>query len=563
MTRLLTIIALLFATINFINPANAQGLQNIVIFPISVSPEFEKHKDLLGGEIQKALSNSFNVFYGKKVEEALEAEYRKPNCSAATCAQNVLIQFNGELLVDASVKQVEDSTYFVMKVQNIITEELVGIVQERCLKCSFDDVVSFIAKESSALDLSKPKNPASRSSQIGVSEILDMLSDEKNRLSKSIQAPINLEDPPTSDMPIEKKEKASRSYWTWGLGALVLAAGAGGGGGGSGSVSSADGIVDAGQRDSDSDGVPDIYDEFPNDPTLTDGPALQRLTSYFGNSAFRNSSPSRISFPNDGFTIYGQYTANNNIEGNYGWAGTARDLQIQNSSDGQIEWICFPCDNINSGNIYNNDDVVANALEIAAGISTLYSVKTPPDFLLLQGIHDFDNMVFGFRQYPFESDSGSTALNAFVKGREHSSSSSPILGTQRFDGYSIGKYVEGEAYWSSSRVEMAIDFVNETFEISSDDTKLTAVIGDEFVNSSLSSELNFEAAGILSGFYPWRLVAGVDTGISIDAFGPNAHKLIQAKGFAYYGSTADEIGGVFQFQEGNKLYMGAFGAQQP
>jgi len=187
-------------------PAQAQQLENIVLLPIEISPEFADQKRIIGAEIQKSLSREFNVFYGGAVEEALEQEYKKEDCTAESCVQNVAILFNGELVVDTSLQGIGEDVYLTMRFLNVITGELEAIKNEVCEACSPADVVKFVGAVASDIQLE---------SSDGLSALLAQQTNDDNEKettsTKAVKGP---------------------SYWKWGLGALVLAAGGGGGGGG-------------------------------------------------------------------------------------------------------------------------------------------------------------------------------------------------------------------------------------------------------------------------------------------------------------------------------------------
>ena len=133
---------------------SAQSRENIILLPIDVSPEYANQRDLIGGAFEQSLSKKYNVFYGEMVEAALQEEYSKDDCSAESCVQNIAIQFNGEVVADASVQMVEESTFVRVKFQNVITGELEAIVQEACRQCSFVQLVSFIDARTSNIALS-------------------------------------------------------------------------------------------------------------------------------------------------------------------------------------------------------------------------------------------------------------------------------------------------------------------------------------------------------------------------------------------------------------------------
>lgn len=234
--------SVLFAIVSsFQTPAVAQRMENIVLLPIEVSPEYAAQKKIMGAEIQKSLSRSFNVFYGEAVEEALEQEYKKDDCTAESCVQNVAILFNGEIVVDASLQAIGNDGYLTMRFMNVLTGELEAIANEVCEACSTSDLVRFVGEVAGNVQLKRSD---------GLSALLEQ-QEKENRAVTRI-------DTRETKAEVEK----SPSYWRWGLGALVLAAAGGGGGGGDNPV-----IPDTSLPDRDGDGWLDINDAFPDDPS--------------------------------------------------------------------------------------------------------------------------------------------------------------------------------------------------------------------------------------------------------------------------------------------------------
>ena len=235
-----TFLALTLSFLSFMQtPAFAQQRENIVLLPIEVSPEYQLQKDVIGAEIQKSLSKNFNVFYGEAVEQALEQEYKKEDCTAESCVQNVAILFNGEIVVDASLQAIGNDSYLTMRFLNVLTGELEAIKNEVCEACSAPDLVRFVGDVAGDVQLK---------SSDGLSALLEQQKQEDK------------EKPEIASRKSKGAVEKSPSYWRWGLGALVLAAGGGGGGGGGGNL-------DTSQPDSDGDGTLDVNDAFPNDPS--------------------------------------------------------------------------------------------------------------------------------------------------------------------------------------------------------------------------------------------------------------------------------------------------------
>jgi hypothetical protein len=224
-------------------PAFSEQKDNIVLLPIDASPEYASQKNIIGAEIQKSLRTHFNVFYGQAVEQALEQEYERDNCTAESCVQNIAILFNGEIVVDTSLQAIGDDSYLTMRFLNVITGELEAIKNEVCQACSPADIVKFVGAVASDIQLE---------SSDGLSALLVQQANDDN------------EKETTSTKAVKPVAVKGPSYWKWGLGALVLAAGGGGGGGGGGDGPQTENFID-----SDGDGYIDDNDAFPNDPSET------------------------------------------------------------------------------------------------------------------------------------------------------------------------------------------------------------------------------------------------------------------------------------------------------
>ena len=264
-------------------PALAQQKENVVLLPIEVSPEYAAQKKIIGAEIQKSLSRNFNVFYGEAVEQALEQEYKKEECSAESCVQNVAIIFNGEIVIDASLQAIGNDSYLTMRFLNVLTGELEAIKNEVCEACAASDVVRFVGDVAVNVQLN---------SSDGLSALLAQQTNDDNQKEE------------TATKKVTPEAAKGPSYWRWGLGALVLAAGGGGGGGGSSSGPQTENFID-----SDGDGYTDDNDAFPNDfseTTDSDGDGVGDNRDAFPND-FSETTDSdgdgvgdnRDEFPND------------------------------------------------------------------------------------------------------------------------------------------------------------------------------------------------------------------------------------------------------------------------
>jgi hypothetical protein len=98
---------------------------NLVFLPLRVSSDLTNDLEVYEGFIAKSLSTYFNVFAGAKVRERMEAEFEKPDCTAESCIQNLAIEFNGEHVADASLKEVGKVHVLSLQITNIISGQIV------------------------------------------------------------------------------------------------------------------------------------------------------------------------------------------------------------------------------------------------------------------------------------------------------------------------------------------------------------------------------------------------------------------------------------------------------
>lgn len=570
---------LIFFVITFFSwqivPAMAQQKENIVVLPIEVSPEFAAQKELIGTEIQKSLSNRYTVFYGQIVEDALQEEYSKDDCSAESCVQNVAIQFNGEVVVDASVQVVETAIYFRMKFLNVITGELEAVVQEACMSCNFSQLLAFVRAQLLAV---KPTKSA------GLTGLLEQQT-QLNLTPAPVPAPVP-QATRKAEVPVERVEKPTKlpktevkspSYWKWGLGALVLA-GAGGGGGGGG-----DSVGGSSYGDSGSDGDSGDF------ATRSTG------TAFTGQGAVYVDNPNMLG----GTHTYIELPAASNYKFfrnayDYGGDGFKPNVQTTDTRQNQTyqnTQSAFRFQ-VNNGNIQKMTVMQFEGLAIydfdTANGATITQSLTPSNvshlsffddgngsqFLGLALTDDYESNVngiarvfFGVGERPgIDYDREMVAYHA---GQPASDGTVPASETYIFEGYSAGHWVTPNdyQYWTTSEIEVEVDFSNIRAMLMSDNTLKSR---NPTGANSWSSEpgLNFSVEGG-QRFNPKNIGAYTTdaSGDSLPTLGPDG----PADGgswnaFFYDATSAAEIAGTFTFYGKNgdneASYIGAFGARR-
>ena len=86
-------------------------------------------------------------------EEALRREIAKEDCSAESCLQNLAVEFNGEIIVDAVIKQLGKTFVLSLKFNNVITGQLEGSVLSSCNECDESELFQFIRTETALAEL--------------------------------------------------------------------------------------------------------------------------------------------------------------------------------------------------------------------------------------------------------------------------------------------------------------------------------------------------------------------------------------------------------------------------
>ena len=540
---------------------SAQEKENIVLLPIDVAPEFEAQKELIGTEIQKALSNRYTVFFGEIVEEALQEEYSKDDCSAESCVQNVAIKFNGEVVVDASIQLVDTDTYFRMKFLNVITGELEAVVQEACSSCSFAQLLDFVGAQAFSVQ------PA-RSS--GLTALLDA----------NEAPPVPLAKPPASSaqnepvrkaqpsQPVRKAEVKGPSYWRWGLGALVLAAAGGGGGGGGGDS------YGGGGGDSYGGGGGDTRTPFdtPGSEYVDNGNMLGGGYTYISYPAserhtfYRNA----VSYDTNGADIE---TASNSHSVSYASAGELFRFQANNGSISRMTIIDGGDSNVSQ---FNFDMADGGEIDQSLGTGSLshlsyFTNQENQQFLglaLTQDESNVDNIArsfFGVGRQPHWNYSNEVI--AFHGGQPADDVVVPTSGTYEFEGYSAGHWMApDDYYWTTSDIEVGVNFSNMTAQLTSSNTlKITFYSGGR--TSSPEAGLDFSVEGqVLSNPKSVGAVTTDSVGDVLPNLGLGAADGGAWSAYFYEAPSASEVSGGFTFYSGDgnpeAAYVGAFGARR-
>ena len=542
---------------------SASSRENIILLPIDVSPEYANQRDLIGGAFEQSLSKRYNVFYGATVEAALQEEYAKDDCSAESCVQNIAIQFNGEVVADASVQMVEDSTFIRVKFQNVITGELEAIVQEACRQCSFSQLVNFIGAQTSNIELN---------SSAGLTALLDKQVEPVKQPIEPVQdigrdAPVAL---PQRTTRQQSKAATGPSYWKWGLGALVLAAGGGGGGGSSSSPSSSD------------SGASTPTNVTPFD---TPGAAWQDSPNLLGGSY------TYVGMPQSDNTKFYKMTYK------YGGGGSLPVIEnlgvSRQNYSGYENLFQFQVVGRNIRRLALVDSFVSD-FDVADGGNITHSLADKShlsyfsnddgeEFLGLALTADYQTNVngiarnfFGVSEVAYYGvDDFDRVVRAFHGGQQTPDGRLPTSGPFVFSGFSAGQWVSHDdvSYWTTSDIDVTVNFdtPGSGAELASSNTWISSdpgQVGSWRAQSDPIIDLNFIVEGaILEG--PKRIGA-----TSTNAVGDNLPTLSSdgpADGGAWAGFFYDENGayetsGTFTFHRGDSSrgdkYIGAFGARR-
>ena len=171
------LVGLVFVT----SPQVASAKEVLVLLPIQVDNSLEAEASLFGTALQQGLGRGFEVFFGPAVEEKLEVEYAKEGCTAESCAQNLAIAFNGELIGDTSIQKLEDSFVVQVQINNIVTGQIADSMIEICSGCSKLQLIQFVravgsklankqlGSSTASLDFMAPQAPANNGKQLEIS----------------------------------------------------------------------------------------------------------------------------------------------------------------------------------------------------------------------------------------------------------------------------------------------------------------------------------------------------------------------------------------------------------
>ncbi|MEY8198884.1 MAG: formylglycine-generating enzyme family protein [Colwellia sp.] len=122
---------------------HATSKPSLVLLPIEVSKQDIKLSSEYGSALQEGLQNRYIVFYGAAVEKELEKEYKKIDCDAETCNQNIAIAFNVELIADSSVKSIKGGYLLKLVIRNVLTSE---VIETQTIPCRGCDSFSLIER---------------------------------------------------------------------------------------------------------------------------------------------------------------------------------------------------------------------------------------------------------------------------------------------------------------------------------------------------------------------------------------------------------------------------------
>lgn len=117
-------------------------MPSLVLLPIGMSENESDYKSEYGAALQEGLQERYTVYYGHEVEKQLEKEYARVDCDEETCAQNVAIAFNGELIADASVKKIENGYLLKLIIRNVLTNKIIETQTDPCEECNYFSVMT-------------------------------------------------------------------------------------------------------------------------------------------------------------------------------------------------------------------------------------------------------------------------------------------------------------------------------------------------------------------------------------------------------------------------------------
>ena len=118
----------------------------LIILPLLTSQDLRSSQNIFDMVVSSKFREKYDVYSGPEVEEQLEVELKKENCTAETCVQNLAIKFNGELVADPALTRVGSDIVYSVQIRNAITGRVEGEQIEICEECTASDAVAFLKK---------------------------------------------------------------------------------------------------------------------------------------------------------------------------------------------------------------------------------------------------------------------------------------------------------------------------------------------------------------------------------------------------------------------------------
>lgn len=148
MTRMIAIIFLLFAGPFFsactkLSPTMAPEGFRVVLLPISLPQQLAGSRVFLEASIAREFNKvGVGVVYGTAVDEVILRENQKKDCSAASCAEALSIEFNTPYLAAPDVEIKNEVSLLSLRIENPMSQEVVAVGTDTCSQCSAKDLAS-------------------------------------------------------------------------------------------------------------------------------------------------------------------------------------------------------------------------------------------------------------------------------------------------------------------------------------------------------------------------------------------------------------------------------------
>jgi hypothetical protein len=117
----------------------------VVVMPLIATGGLERDTVMsFENALTEALSTTYQVYYGKKVQDTVDTFYKArtseakagQDCDDTKCLQDIAIAFQSELIAVCNVKKMADGFFISLKIQNVTEDTVVLSKNVTCENCN-------------------------------------------------------------------------------------------------------------------------------------------------------------------------------------------------------------------------------------------------------------------------------------------------------------------------------------------------------------------------------------------------------------------------------------------